>query len=123
MKQQAQDTASLRSAWTTEVSAARNARRQRQPSDEWAHLERAHILSQPLSGLHVRTHAAMFGSACRRRDVHEMLGQVFRLIVAAPGSITGRYPVGNTGGADVSAFKAMPIPDDLQAYMHVSDKR
>ena len=62
---------------------------------------------------HVRTHAAMFTSALRRRDRHELVGQLFRIIVAAPGSMTGKYPVGNTGGADVSAFRPMPIPDDL----------
>jgi hypothetical protein len=59
----------------------------------------------------------MFVAALRRRDVHEVLGQVFRLLVAAPGSLTGRYPVGNTGGANVSAFEPMPIPDDLQMYL------
>ncbi|MGZ4741045.1 MAG: DUF3703 domain-containing protein [Ilumatobacteraceae bacterium] len=26
----------------------------------------------------------------------------------------GRYPTGNTGGANVSAFAAMPVPADLQ---------
>ena len=84
---------------------------------EWIHLERAHILSQPLAGAHVRTHAAMFAAALRRRDRHELVGQLFRIIVAAPGSMTGKYPVGNTGGADVSAFAPMPIPDDLRPLL------
>jgi hypothetical protein len=53
----------------------------------------------------------------RRRDVHEFFGQVFRLLVAGPGSLTGRYPVGNTGGANVSAFKPMAIPEDLRAAL------
>ena len=30
---------------------------------EWKHLERAHILSQPMAGPHVRTHVAMLGAA------------------------------------------------------------
>jgi len=38
-------------------------------------------------------------------------------VVAAPGSWTGRYPVGNTGGSDVSAFREMAIPDDLSALL------
>jgi hypothetical protein len=59
----------------------------------------------------------MFTSALRRRDGHELVGQVFRMIVAAPGSMTGKYPVGNTGGADVSAFTPMPIPDDLRSLL------
>jgi hypothetical protein len=51
----------------------------------------------------------MFAAALRRRDRHELVGQLFRIIVAAPGSLTGKYPVGNTGGADVSAFHAGAI--------------
>ena len=48
----------------------------------------------------------------------EIVGQLVRLVVAAPGTWTGRYPVGNTGGANVSALKPMPIPDDLQAVLN-----
>jgi hypothetical protein len=97
------------------MGAARAARNAAQPEVEWAHLERAHVVSQPLAGLHVRTHAAMFAAAVRRRDGHELIGQVFRLVVAGPGSLSGRYPVGNTGGANVSAFAPMPIPEDLRS--------
>jgi hypothetical protein len=107
----------LRTAWSAELGAARAARSTGDTHGEWSHLERAHILSQPMAGAHVRTHAAMFGAAIRRRDRHELLGQLFRIVVAAPGSITGKYPVGNTGGADVSAFAPMPIPDDLRALL------
>ncbi len=107
----------LRDAWSREMAAARAARGHRDPQTEWTHLERAHVLSQPLGGLHVRTHAAMFGAAVRRRDRHEVLGQAFRLTVAGPGSLTGRYPVGNTGGANVNAFTPMDIPDDLREVL------
>ncbi len=107
----------LRAAWTDEVDAARRARSACDPTTEWMHLERAHILSQPMAGAHVRTHIAMFAAAARRRDRHELLGQLFRMLVAAPGSVTGKYPVGNTGGADVSAFAPMPIPADLQPLL------
>jgi hypothetical protein len=84
---------------------------------EWHHLERAHILSQPVAGPHVRTHVAMLGHGIRRRDRREVLGQVVRLVVAAPGTWSERYPVGNTGGANVSALRPMPIPDDLRAIL------
>ena len=104
-------------AWHEERAAASAARLAGDDTAEWHHLERAHILSQPLAGPHVRTHLAMLGSAVRRRDGHEVVGQLLRLVVAAPGSWTGRYPVGNTGGADVSALQPMPIPDDLQAVL------
>ena len=63
-------------------------------SAEWRHLERAHILNQPLAVPHVRTHAAMLSFGVRRRNRREVLGQLVRLVVAAPGSWTGRYPRG-----------------------------
>jgi hypothetical protein len=107
----------LHEAWTGELGAARTAREQHDFPEEWRHLERAHVLSQPMAGLHVKTHVAMLSCAFRRRDGHEVAGQLFRLVVAAPGSWTGRYPVGNTGGSDVSAFREMPIPDDLAALL------
>src|SRR5262249_4716534 len=109
--------ARMRAAWAAELDAARAARSTGDTSAEWTHLERAHILSQPLAGAHVRTHLAMFVVAFRRRDRRELVGQLFRIIVAAPGSITGKYPVGNTGGADVSPFVPMPIPDDLRPLL------
>ncbi len=107
----------LPQAWTDEMGLARAARDRCDSAAEWGHLERAHILSQPMAGPHVRTHLAMIGSALRRRDRREILGQLFRLVVAGPGSLTGKYPAGNTGGANVSAFAPMPIPDDLRAIL------
>jgi hypothetical protein len=73
-----------------------------------------------MASAHLRTHLAMLAYACRQRDRHEVVGQMLRVIVAGPGSWTGRYPVGNTGGADVSAFRPMPVPDDLRAVLESS---
>jgi hypothetical protein len=115
-RQEAQ-TPELYAAWKAEHSAAAAARAQRDAQAEWDHLERAHILSQPKAGLHVRTHLAMLGYGVRHRSSREIVGQLVRLLVAAPGSWSGRYPVGNTGGARVSALKPMPIPDDLAAVL------
>ena len=103
----------LRQAWAAEIERARSARTDVDTAAEWRHLERAHILSQPLPVPHLRTHTAMFGAALRRRELRELAGQTVRLLLAVPGSVSGRYPVGNTGGADVSAFRSMPIPEDL----------
>ena len=107
----------LRRAWDGERTAARSARAHGDDVDEWTHLERAHILSQPMAGPHVRTHLAMLSYGLRRRQPREIVGQTIRLAVAGPGSWTGRYPVGNTGGAGVSALRPMPIPGDLQAIL------
>jgi hypothetical protein len=109
--------AQLLQAWTDERDAAGAARRRGDLAGEWAHLERAHILSQPMVVPHLRTHLAMLGAGLRRRDRREVVGQLLRLVVAGPGSLTGRYPAGNTGGADVSALAPMPIPEDLRPYL------
>ena len=109
----------LLAAWSDERAAARFARGLGDVAGEWRHLERAHILSQPLAGTHVRTHLAMLTCALRRRQAREIVGQLMRLVVAGPGSWTGRYPVGNTGGADVSALRPMPVPDDLRAALGI----
>ena len=56
-------------------------------------------------------------ASVRRRDGREIAGQLLRLILAVPGSVSGRYPVGNTGGADVGAFSPMAVPDDLRPLL------
>lgn len=86
----------------------------------WALLADAHVLSQPWIRPHVRVHVAMLSLAWSQRDRSEILGQLGRLVVAGPGSATGRYPVGNTGRADVSAFAPMPIRDDLARLLHLT---
>ena len=107
----------LLGAWRVEINAARAARAHDDPSAEWRHLERAHILSQPMAWPHVRTHVAMLGAGVRRRDRREALGQLTRVVLAAPGSLSGKYPAGNTGAASVSAFEPMPIPSDLETIL------
>ena len=117
MHTQATDRQPLITAWNNERHAASAAIRGNDLSQAWAHLERAHILSQPMAGRHVRTHLAMLRFAIRTVRPDEVAGQLFRTLVAAPGSWTGRYPLGNTGGANVSAFAPMDIPDDLQPLL------
>jgi hypothetical protein len=55
----------------------------------------------------------MLATGVHVRDVREVWGQLLRLAVAGPGSLTGRYPVGNTGRARVPATQPMPIREDL----------
>jgi hypothetical protein len=107
----------IRRGWADEHTAARHARAGGDTTGEWHHLERAHILSQPLAIAHIRTHLGMLGYGIRHRDRREVVGQLVRLVVAGPGSAVGRYPLGNTGGANVSAVTPMPIPADLQALL------
>lgn len=79
-------------------------------------LEAAHVLGQRSTRLHVRAHAEMLGMSWRSGHTRELLGQVVRIMAAA--LITRIWvPQGNTGGSNVSAFRAMPIPDDLRELL------
>lgn len=77
------------------------------------HLERAHVLAQQSPWQHFRAHGHMFWWAARTFAVKELLGQTLRLFGAATQGITGYYPPGNTGGADISPYKELPIPHEL----------
>jgi hypothetical protein len=109
--------APLRAAYTAEMDTART------PGTlaaRWRAAERAHILSQPWPGPHTRTHAVMLRLAVHAGDLREVLGQLVRLAVAAPGSAAGRYPSGNTGRARVGLTAPMPIPADLAAQLRAA---
>ena len=81
------------------------------------HLERAHIVGQRWYVTHVKTHFHMLRLALKQSDAKEARGQLVRLIGAGPFHLAGWVPVGNTGGADVSATLRMPIPSDLQPHL------
>lgn len=100
-----------------ELAAHADARRRGDVAAAWRSLERAHIVSQPMPGRHMRVHLAMLGYAVRLRDGGEAVGQLARLALAPLGAVTGRLPRGNTGRSNVSAFRTMPIPPDLAAGM------
>ena len=85
----------------------------KKPKDSFAHMERAHILSQYATRDHVWVHIAMLRWAVEQRDIREFGGQIVRIVGAATKTAIGLIPVGNTGGADVSPFRPMPLPDDL----------
>ena len=53
--------------------------------------------------------------AFHQKDMVELRGQLMRIIGAATKTVFGWVPTGNTGGANVSPFKPLPIPDDLAA--------
>ncbi len=102
--------AHLRNAYTAEMTAARHAD---DDTSRWRHLERAHIISQPYPWPHTHNHIGMLGLALRQHDRREALGQIIRIIVAAPGSALGRYPEGNTGRTHAGLTTPLPIPADL----------
>jgi len=107
---------SVRAAFNTEWQLSAAARRNHDLDTAVAHLERAHILSQRLTILHVRTHFGMLAIGWQRRDGREVFGQFARIVAAALFSRIW-VPVGNTGGANVSATRPMPVPEDLESIL------
>lgn len=77
------------------------------------HLERAHVLGQASTYYHTRVHWLMLKHGLRTKDAREIAGQVLRIAGAATKTPLGIYPKGNTGGANVSPIKPMPVPEDL----------
>lgn len=82
------------------------------------HLERAHVLGQAITYEHTRVHFLMLKIGWKRKDWREIFGQIFRVIGASTKTPFGIYPTGNTGGANVSPFKPMPISKDLQTILN-----
>jgi hypothetical protein len=103
-----------------ELNAAQASERAGDPSAAFHHLERAHVLGQRSTVQHVRVHLRMLFWGLRRHDAREVAGQITRLIGAATKTWLGLIPKGNTGGANVSAFKPMPVPDDLADLIDVA---
>jgi hypothetical protein len=87
------------------------------PANEFAHLERAHVLGQASTREHVRVHWRMLRWAWRHRDARECAGQLLRIVGAATKTFIGLVPAGNTGGANVSAVRPMPLDPELAAII------
>lgn len=107
----------LRRAYEHEVRRARTARSAGDLKQAFAALERAHILGQRHFLAHLGTHARMLQIAFLRRDLREVWGQLLRMVATVPGFLSGWVPKGNSGGANVSAFKSMTVPADLAPYL------
>jgi hypothetical protein len=78
------------------------------------HLERAHVLGQASTVEHVRVHWLMLRFAVRNGLAGQAFGQLWRIVAASVFTAVGLVPEGNTGGADVSGFRRMPLPMDLK---------
>lgn len=96
-----------------EFAAATRAEASGDAAAAFAHLERAHVLGQRSTLLHVQAHFFMLLWAVRQRSRGEFFGQVVRVIGAATKTIFGLVPSGNTGGSNVSPFRKLPVPPEL----------
>lgn len=105
--------AGLRKAYDNELALYHRAIDADERRKAWAHLERAHILSQRYLTRHWRTHWLMLRMARQDRCAAEVRGQIRRLAAVPLGWIGGWVPKGNTGGSDVHPLKPMVVTDDL----------
>lgn len=104
----------IRPSVEAELGAARVAAEQGDLTRAFARLERAHVLGQASTLLHVRVHWNMLVWGLSQRSAREVLGQILRLVGAATKTPLGLVPTGNTGGANVSPLRRMAIAPELQ---------
>ena len=116
-------TTEIRDTINRNLTEAREARMFKNFDRCWSLLEDSHVLSQPWAWLHVKVHGSMFVAAIVQRDVREVRGQLSRMAVAGPGSLSGRYPKGNTGRARVPATQPMPIAGELAEVLQRAGQR
>ncbi|GLZ87591.1 hypothetical protein Pres01_36420 [Metapseudomonas resinovorans] len=86
------------------------------PQHAWPWLERAHILTQRLPLAHTRSHWLMLRAGWQQGDYREVLGQAIRMPAALLFSRIW-VPLGNTGRARISAFKPMPMAEELRQLL------
>lgn len=91
-------------------------------AEAFSYLERAHVLGQSSTYHHTRVHWLMMKHGLRTGDKREVAGQALRIVGAATKTPLGIYPEGNTGGANVSPIRSMPVPDDLREILNTAKK-
>ena len=90
-----------------ELDAASSAEARELFQTAFRHLERAHVLAG----------GRLLSFALRHDRTADAFGQFWRLVGAALLTAFGLVPAGNTGGSDVSGFRRMPVPGDLQRVL------
>lgn len=90
--------------------------RARRSAEALVWLERAHILTQRRPWLHAHSHWLMLRAGWQLGDRREVLGQLPRIVAALLFSRLW-VPIGNTGRARVSAFRPMPISEELRRLL------
>jgi Protein of unknown function (DUF3703) len=113
----------ISSAYSRELASATVAKSQSDAHAEFTFLERAHVLGQASTWLHVKAHVLMAAWAIRNRSTGEFAGQLLRIFGAATKTVFGLVPSGNTGGANISPFKRLPIAPDLAAEIARAQQR
>lgn len=112
-------TPNMRAAYEEELAAAGRAISAGAFERAFECLARAHILSRRFTWRHVHVHWLMLKLGLSLRDWPEVFGQLSSIVAAATFSRIW-VPIGNTGRANVSALKPMPVPDDLRRLLETN---
>lgn len=86
-------------------------------SGDWASLETAHVLTQKDPWLHTQVHWRMLKLALCERNLQEILGQIPRVILAAPSSFFNFAPLGNIGSTKMKINQKAEIPQSLIDFL------
>ncbi|MUP44422.1 DUF3703 domain-containing protein [Gramella sp. BOM4] len=113
---------SLKTYYNSELQAYEFYLKRNDLANAWRALERSHIIGQAFFWQHTRSHWMMFKFGWHIKDTKEILGQIPRLLVGGIKSFVGIIPLGNTGGAKVSPFRPMDIPEDLSLILKTHQK-
>jgi hypothetical protein len=105
------------------LALADQARKSKNYERSFAYLEFTHILGQQDVLCHLYVHLQMLWLALCTVDGRELAGQSYRLLLTPFGHLFNRLPLGNTGRSNVSAFKPMPIPEELREILTTVGKK
>lgn len=94
---------------TEEFRRSESCLRQNDPLRAFNHLESAHVLGQESTYFHVLAHVRMAQWAICQKKPREFFGQILRIFGALTKTFIGLVPSGNTGGANISPFKSLPL--------------
>ncbi|MGB4074515.1 DUF3703 domain-containing protein [Pseudomonas sp.] len=112
--------AALQLAVEQAFQQAEHAMQEKRSTEAFQWLERTHILTQRHPLLHARSHWLMLILGWQTGDYREVAGQIPRIFAALLFSKIW-VPIGNTGRSRVSAFRPMPVPEELQALLADED--
>ena len=104
------------------LAAAKGARLRADWIECWQLLDDAHILSQPCIWPHVRVHGSMLVTGWKARDVHEVRGQLLRLLAGGPAS-AGDIPSATPGDQASQQSSRCPSDQISQRYSCKRDYR
>lgn len=108
--------AALQFAIEQAFQEAEHAMQEKRSATAFQWLERVHILTQRRPLLHAKSHWLMLVLGWQSGDYREVAGQIPRIVAALLFSKIW-VPVGNTGRSRVSAFKPMPVAEELQSLL------